>query len=254
MLKATTQPLTTRFYGKTNWGEFAWFVIFMGCLGLGALFIIVKIILSNLYFLKSPLHLLSALSLILYTSIILYWGFLMRWEYKDGGKNAVEDFWKKFWRGKVPRLVDIRVEQPGLEDYVKRLGKYPEDLTSEELADMFLKLKKEFGDEEYVVFDFYRGIMHVYVYIPVRVFMKLEKILDGRRYDVIKRGDKKVLKYEDGEEIELSDEEYETLRFLDVLVRTQPENIMYIKDLKDRLKSGRIDLREYILEAYRFKF
>jgi len=107
-----------------------------------------------------------------------------------------------------------------------------------------------------VVFDFYRGIMHVdvYVYIPVRVFMKLEKILDGRRYDVIKRGDKKVLRYEDGEEIELSDEEYETLRFLDVLVRTQPENIMYIKDLKDRLKSGRIDLREYILEAYRFKF
>ncbi len=254
MLKATTQPQTTRFYGKTNWGEFAWFVIFMGCLPLIAFLIVVQIFISNPNLLSSPPHVLSALALLGITVFIFYWGFVMRWEYKEGGKNAVADFWKKYWGGKVPRLVDIRVEQPSLDDYVKQLGKYPEDLGPGELGEKYVKFKEEFGDDEYVVFDFYRGIMHVdvYVYIPVRTFMKLEKLLDGRKYRVLKNG--KILRYEDGEEIELSEDEYEALRFLSILAEKQPENIRYIRELKERLKTGRIGLREYIIDAYRFKF
>ena len=256
MLKATTQPQTTRFYGKTNWGEFAWFVIFMGCLPLIAFFIVVEIFISNPNLLSSPPHVLSTLALLGITVFILYWGFTMRWEYKDGGKNAVADFWKKYWRGKVPRLVDIRVVQPTVEDYLRQRGMYPEDLKPGELGEMYVQFKKEFGDERYVLFDFYRGIMHVdvYVYIPLRQFKKLERIIEDTRYKIIKKNGKTVLKYEDGEEIELNDEDYEALRFLEILLKTQAENIKYILDLKIGLKTGRIGLREYIIEAYRFKF
>ena len=107
MLKATTQPQTLRFYGKTNWGEFAWFVIFMGCLGLTALFTMVFFDMERVYqghisWVLNPLNFLGYLLIIIITFWILYWGFTMRWEYKNGGENAVNDFWKKFWRGEVP--------------------------------------------------------------------------------------------------------------------------------------------------------
>ena len=262
MLKATTQPQTLRFYGKTNWGEFAWFVIFMGCLGLGVIFTMVFFDMESVYhghisWVLNPLNFLGYLLIIIITSWILYWGFTMRWEYKDGGKNAVKDFWEKFWSGKVPRLADIRVEQPTVEDYLKHMGKYIEDLSPGEIGDAYVKLKKEFGDERYVIFDFYRGIMHidVYVYIPVRIFEKLGKIMDGKKYRLNRIGEKKyALIYEDGEKVEITDKEYEVLRFLEMLVKTQGENIKYIKRLKDELASGRLNLHEYIVDAYRFKF
>ncbi len=266
MLKATTQPQTLRFYGKTNWGEFAWFVIFMGCLGLVFTFTLVSIFLGNpLFVVGKTKHnlrniILFSIFFILWNvliSFILYWGFMMRWEYKDGGKNAVKDFWKKFWSGKVPRLADIRVEQPMVEDYLKQMGKYIEDLTPGEIGDAYVKLKKEFGDERYVIFDFYRGIMHVdvYVYIPVRIFEKLSKILDGRKYRLKRIGEKRyALIYEDGEKVEITDEDYEVLRFLEMLVKTQGENIKYIKRLKDELASGKLNLHEYIVDAYNYKF
>ncbi len=256
MLKATTQPQTTRFYGKTNRGEFAWFVIFMGCLGLGVIFIIVQSLLEYPQQMKMFSVIIVTIGIFLMTSFILYWGFTMRWEFKDGGKNAVADFWKKYWGGKVPRLVDIRVVQPTVEDYLRQRGMYPEDLKLGELGEMYVQFKKEFGDERYVLFDFYRGIMHVdvYVYIPLRQFKKLERILEDTRYKIIKKDGKTVLKYEDGEEIELNDEDYEALKFLEILLKTQAENIKYILDLKIGLKTGRIGLREYIIDAYRFKF
>ena len=105
MLKATTQSQTTRFYGKTNWGEFAWFVIFMGCLSLIALFlfsqIFVEVLIESHSFIRDlGIIIICMFILILPTSFILYWGFTMRWEYKDGGKNAVADFWKKYWSDK----------------------------------------------------------------------------------------------------------------------------------------------------------
>ncbi len=137
--------------------------------------------------------------LILPTSLILYWDFTMRWEYKDGGKNAVADFWKKYWSWKVPRLVDIRVEQLSLDSYLRQLGKYPENLTAGELGDLYLKFKGEFGDDRYAIFDFYRGIMYVdvYVYVPLRAFMKLGENFRREKYSVIKRGKRKILRYED---------------------------------------------------------
>ena len=151
MLKATTQPQTLNFYGKTNWGEFAWFVIFMGCLGLGVLFTMVFFDMERVYqghisWVLNPLNFLGYLLIIIITFWILYWGFTMRWEYKEGGKNAINDFWKKFWSGKVPRLVDIRVEQPTVEDYLKQMGRYIEDLSPGEIGDAYVKLKKEFGN------------------------------------------------------------------------------------------------------------
>ena len=99
--------------------------------------------------------------------------------------------------------------------------------------------------------------MHVdvYVYIPVRIFEKLGKILDGKKYLLKRIGEKKyVLIYEDGGKVGITDEDYEVLRFLEMLVKTQEENIKYIKRLTDELASGRLNLREYIIDAYRFKF
>ena len=231
----------------------------MGCLGLISVLLFFPIfieylieegfIFENVF--KSLVVIFLMGALIALPSWFLYWGFTMRWEYKDRGKNAIADFWKSFWSGNVPRIVDIWVEQPTVNDYLKRLGKYPE-----EISDADIRLGEEFGDDEYVVFDFYRGIMHVdvYVYIPVKQMKKLQKVIDCKPYKIEKVDERYVLRYRDGEEVEITVEDVEVIKFLDALVNSQPENIEYIKRLKEQLLSGKLTPRDYILRMFDYKF
>mgnify|MGYP000250476134 CR=1 FL=1 len=231
MLKTKTTSQEMDFYGKTNRGEFAWFVIFMGCLGMGALIVILYGIVAeesnrNLL-LSSPKTFLITLGalqiLIIPTTFILYVGFLFRWEYVNNGKNAIERFWRRYRKGILPKVYNIHLHTEE--------GRY------------------------YVVFRFYEGpyTWHVgiQVLIPEETFNKIMSIFSEKDYKVEQKDDKIKVTFSNGEQMELVGEEVEAYHFIHRVFSTQGDRIEKMYLLQQKLEKGEINVYDYVKEMWK---
>ena len=218
MLRVMPENLEMRFYGKTTRAEFAWFVIFMGLLGLlgvGVILISIFFNASNFHhFLSSKEIFLKTVGLLSLLAIpvffVLYVGFLLMWENKNRGRNAVKSFNRMYEKGKLPRLIDMR---------------------------------KEGSDIKFV---FYRGRFRtmVSVVISERAFKKVMEVME-REYRMMSHGEVIELKNNDGNVILLEGEEADAYKFLTMLVSLQREEISKIEALREKLEVGEITVWEY---------
>ena len=221
MLRVKAGSEEMRFYGKTTKSEFAWFVIFGGLMGVGALVVVFHAILFNergrevlFSSLESFLKIIGVVTLLAVpTAIILYWGYLLRSENVNGGKNAVKRFIKEYKKGRLPRLIEVARE----------------------------------GDD--VEFRFYRGAFRamISVYIPMRTFEKIREVMEGYR----KVSDGAVIEFrnERGNRILLEGDEAEAYRFIEKLFKEQGDRIEKIYELRSKLESGEIDVWKYVQET-----
>jgi hypothetical protein len=238
MLKTITQDQDISFYGKINRGEIAWFVIFMGCLPTLALILTIHAILTNpqnldifTYTLKGSFIVLILVSV----SIFILWvGFLWRWEYVHNGKNAINRFWKRYKKGILPKLFDVR-------SFNAIDHKNIQSGDSEKILS---------GMQDYILFHFYENIWHipVYVLIPQKTFVNIEKITgtSNDSYKIIKNPESVQVHFNNGEKIKLKGDDFEAYLFLDYLFKTQGDRISKLKELLRRLERNEITAMKYV--------
>jgi hypothetical protein len=238
MLKTITQDQSMDFYGKTNRGEFAWFVIFMGCLCAGGLVIIIPHL--HPHDDNFIIVLLLTLALFIITCFIFYVGFIYWWEYRDNGRHAIERFWRRYKKGKLPKIMYVGPYLPQGEENIMS------------------------GGVEYIEFEFMEvgllGLFHVgiNVLIPMRVWEKIGNVIDKVQKEsphtpqVIQKGEKMEIVFKDGERVELvGEEEIEAFLFLSKLVREQWDRMIRAETLIEKVLRGEITPMEYAAEMWK---
>jgi hypothetical protein len=235
MLKTITADQSMDFYGKTNRGEFAWFIIFMGCLSAGAFITMIwGLTPDDENFIL--LVLIAGVVLIL-TCFIFYVGFIYWWEYRDNGRHAIERFWRRYKKGKLPKLMYVGPYLPQGEENIMS------------------------GGVEYIEFEFMEvgllGLFHVgiNVLIPMRVWEKIGNVIDKVQKEsphtpqVIQKGEKMEIVFKDGERVELvGEEEIEAFLFLSKLVREQWDRMVRAQVLMEKALRGEITPIECAVE------
>ncbi len=232
-METYTESQEVDFYGKTNRGEFSYFIFFMWFLTWLAIMIISRHTIDDILYIVNgnldPSHFVGMGLVILLMGLdtfIFYVGAVFRWEYKNGGKNAVNDFWKKFKKGKIPRLVGLSV--------VDKDGR------------------------KYMKFEFYRGIFHIDVYVLVDWDELMEykeewanvwrstfkKKIDDKNYEIEIKGKKKVL----------SSDKVRTFEFLDKIFNEKREDIIKYLAILSAYAEGKITERDLAYACQRFKY
>lgn len=234
MLKTITEYHLSEYYNsassrKTLQDEMAyfflpWFTIFGASLGAGAVIIMARAMYRALTegLIVEPRYLIGFLLFIVGIILIafLYWtGFIILWEHKNKGENAIKRFWKRYKRGKLPKLYAI--------------APYYENGTN------------------YTLFRFHENCWHVsvMVLIPRDTCEKTIKLFDRAKkenYEVRKYGEKVQFIFKD-EIIELNKEEFEGFLFISMLCKTQADRLERINKLLDLLVKGKITPYEYAL-------
>jgi len=88
----------------------------------------------------------------------------------------------------------------------------------------------------------------------LRRWRSLRKCSRDRNYRIIESKDYVQIIYSDGSTVTLRGDDLELYRFLDMLLKTQQENIEIIRKLKSELLSGKISMRDYLSKYYKFRY
>jgi hypothetical protein len=224
-METYTESQRVDFYGKKNRGEFSYFILFMWFLT----WLAVIVMSMDAFSLKNVDDFIAfAVYILIFVldTFIFYVGMVFRWEYKDGGVNAIREFWNKFEKGQVPRLVGLRV--------IEKEGK------------------------RYMEFEFYRGIFHVGIYVAVEWegLMKFKdewaNIWRAAKKEKLITGEYRVRSGQK-EEI-MSEDEVRMYNFLDVIFNEKREDIIkYLAILKE-YADGKITERGLNYAYQRFKY